>query len=171
MKNLWVLQCFVVITLFSCKNTENQSVAEPNADSSKEVAYAVYGEEFSTGKELNANEMNREFAELKAGDTLKVSFRSTVESVCKNKGCWMTLELPEEHDNVMVKFQDYGFFVPKDIENKEVVVHGKAYITEVSVEEQRHYAEDKGQPEEEIAAIAQPKKTLSFLADGVLIKE
>lgn len=171
MKNLWIIPCFIVVTLFSCKNTENQSVTEVAEGSVAEMAYAVYGEEFSTERELSANEMSKRFSELKAGDTLEVSFRSTVESVCKNKGCWMTLELPEEEENVMVKFQDYGFFVPKDIENEEVVVNGKAYVTEVSVEEQRHYAEDKGQTEEEIAAITEPKKTLSFLADGVLIKE
>lgn len=81
----------------------------------------------------------------------------------------MILDLPQEED-VMVKFKDYGFFVPKDIEEKEVVVSGKAYITEVSVEEQQHYAEDEGKTEKEIAAITQPERTLSFLADGVQIK-
>ncbi|HSI70777.1 MAG TPA: DUF4920 domain-containing protein [Gillisia sp.] len=171
MKNLWIFLCFLVVTLFSCKNTENQSVKEANGENSTEMAYSVYGEKFNSGKKLNANEMSRKFRELKEGDTLEVSFKSTVESVCKNKGCWMNLELPEEHEKVMVKFQDYGFFVPKDIEDKEVIVNGKAYVTEISVDEQRHYAEDNGETEEEIAAITQPKKTLSFLADGVLIKE
>ena len=71
----------------------------------------------------------------------------------------------------MVKFKDYGFFVPKDIEEKEVVIHGKAFVAEVSVEEQRHYAEDNGKSEAEIAEITLPKRTLSFLADGVLIKK
>ena len=114
--------------------------------------------------------MEERFKNLKPGDTIEVSFKTKVNSVCKNKGCWMTLDLPQEED-VMVKFKDYGFFVPKDIEEKEVVVNGKAYVTEVSVDEQRHYAEDKGQSADEIAAITQPKRTLSFLADGVLIKE
>jgi hypothetical protein len=82
----------------------------------------------------------------------------------------MKLDLPGEED-VMVKFKDYGFFVPKDIYQKEVVVHGEAYVTEVSVEEQQHYAKDSGKTEEEIAAIDQPKRTLSFEANGVLIKE
>lgn len=171
MKNLWIFVVFVVITIISCKNTENQSVTGERDQSSTEMTYAKYGEEFNTGKELNAREMTQNYGKLKAGDTLEVSFKSKVENVCKNKGCWMTLDLPEEEEDVMVKFRDYAFFVPKDIEDKEVVVSGKAYITEISVEEQRHYAEDKGQTEEEIAGITQPKKTLSFLADGVLIKE
>lgn len=82
----------------------------------------------------------------------------------------MTLDLPQEED-VMVKFKDYEFFVPKDIEEKEVIVKGKAFVAEVSVDEQRHYAEDNGQTAEEVAEITEPKRTLSFLADGVLIKE
>ncbi|MCM4160745.1 DUF4920 domain-containing protein [Antarcticibacterium flavum] len=171
MKNLWILPVFIVITLISCKNTENQSVTDDSETSSSQVAYAVYGEEFRREKDLDSREMSREYSKLQTGDTLEVQFTGTVESVCKNKGCWMTLDLPEEEEDVMVKFKDYGFFVPKDIENREVVLSGKAYIEEVSVEEQRHYAEDQGKTQEEIDAITEPKKTLSFLADGVLIKE
>ena len=114
--------------------------------------------------------MEEKFSNLKDGDTIEVSFKTTVNSVCKGKGCWMTLDLPQEED-VMVKFKDYGFFVPMDIEEKEVVVNGKAFVAEVSVEEQQHYAEDKGDSPEKIAAITQPKRTLTFLADGVLIKD
>ena len=53
----------------------------------------------------------------------------------------------------------------------EVIINGKAFVTEVSVDEQRHYAEDAGKSTEEIAAITKPKRTLSFEADGVLLKE
>ena len=62
----------------------------------------------------------------------------------------------------MVKFKDYGFFMPKDISGKEVILNGKAYVNEVPVDEQRHYAEDAGKSEEEIAAITEPKKDLFF---------
>ena len=61
--------------------------------------------------------------------------------------------------------------MPKNIADKDVIVNGKAYVTEVSVDEQRHYAEDAGKTEEEIAAITEPKRTLSFEADGVLLIE
>jgi len=61
--------------------------------------------------------------------------------------------------------------VPKDIAGKEVIVNGLAYVKETSVEEQRHYAEDAGKSEEEIATITSPKKSYAFEADGVLIKE
>ena len=43
------------------------------------------------------------------------------------------------------------------------------FVNEVSVDEQRHYAEDAGKSKEEIALITEPKKTYSFEADGVLL--
>jgi len=61
--------------------------------------------------------------------------------------------------------------MPKNIAGKEVIMNGKAFVEEVSVNEQRHYLEDAGATAEEIAAITEPKKTLSFLADGVLLIE
>jgi len=68
-----------------------------------------------------------------------------------------------------VRFKDYGFFVPKDISGKDVIVEGKAYSTEVSVEELRHYAEDAGKSKEEIMAITEPEQTYAFLATGVRV--
>lgn len=41
----------------------------------------------------------------------------------------------------------------------------------MSIEDQRHYAEDGGKSKEEIAAITEVKRTLAFEADGVLIPE
>ena len=168
MKNLWILPAFAVIFLYSCKNIDNNKDVGPGSES-VDLAYSSYGDQISAGNSLTAAEMEEKFKNLKDGDTIEVRFKTTVNSVCKGKGCWMTLDLPQEED-VMVKFKDYGFFVPMDIEKKEVVVNGKAFVAEVSVEEQQHYAEDKGDSAEKIAAITQPKRTLTFLADGVLIK-
>lgn len=170
MKNNLLILCFVVITLFSCKNNaDSETVAVEEQE--EQVAYNSYGEVFKLNQYLTAAEMEERFQNMKTGDTAEVTLKATVNSVCKNKGCWMTLDLPEDNEDVMVKFKDYGFFVPKDIEEKNVVVRGKAYVTEVSVDEQRHYAEDKGESAEAVAAITEPKRTLSFLADGVLIEE
>lgn len=166
MKNLLILSLIAILSLTSCKNAEDNNTDQLQAD----LAYNSYGAQISADNSLSASEMEERFKDLKPGDTIEVSFATKVNSVCKNKGCWMTLDLPQDED-VMVKFKDYGFFVPKDIEEKEIVINGKAYIAEVSVDEQKHYAEDKGQTTEEIAAITEPKRTLSFLADGVLIKE
>jgi hypothetical protein len=74
-------------------------------------------------------------------------------------------------EEAMVKFKDYGFFMPMDITGEEIIVEGMAFVEEVSVDEQRHYAEDAGETAEEIAKITEPKRTLSFVSNGVLIPE
>lgn len=170
MKKLWILPALAISIALSCNNSDKKEQTLSKEQVSQEMAYNSYGDEISADNSLTSAEMLEKYKDLKPGDTVEVSFRTTVNSVCKNKGCWMTVDLPSEED-VMVKFKDYGFFVPKDIEEKEVVMNGKAYVAEVSVEEQKHYAEDNGNTEAEVAAITQPKRTLSFLADGVLIKE
>lgn len=170
MKNFRIFCFLTAVCFLSCKNDgKNENNDLPENDP-REIAYNSYGDEITSKNSLSSSEMEERFENLKAGDTVEVNFRTTVNEVCKNKGCWMKVDLPEEED-VMVKFRDYGFFVPKNIEQKEVIMKGKAYISEVSVEEQQHYAEDNGDSPEEIAAITQPKRTLSFLADGVLIKK
>ena len=106
-------------------------------------------------------------------DTLEAQLIARVESVCQMKGCWMTL-LPEQNqtedaESMMVRFKDYGFFMPKDIAGRRVIVEGKAYYTTTSVEDLRHYAEDAGKSEDEIAAITEPRREMAFLASGVLL--
>ena len=91
-----------------------------------------------------------------------------VVEVCKEKGCWMKVER-ENGEKVMVKFKDYGFFMPNNIIGKEVVLDGEATVKEVSVKQLRHYAEDAGKSKEEIARIKEPKKELQFVARGVLV--
>lgn len=132
--------------------------------------YFSVGEEVEMAGILSASHMQERYQGLKPGDTLNVTFRANVTSVCKNKGCWMKVAL-EDGREVMVKFKDYAFFVPKDIDDKEVIMEGKAFVTEMSVEDQQHYAEDAGKTTSEIDAITTPAITLSFLADGVKIKK
>ena len=100
-------------------------------------------------------------------DTLNVTVKATIEEVCQAKGCWMTLN--DEKKEVFVKFKDYAFFVPLDAGGKDAVVRGKIYSEVTSVDELRHYAEDKGASSEEIASITEPKRELRMMADGVII--
>ncbi len=154
-----------VITLFLTLFCWNISFAQ----NSKDVSYSSYGEKISQEKAIEPLAAKTQFDLLKVGDTLDLKFSTKVKSVCKMKGCWMILDLPGEE--VRVTFKDYGFFVPKDIEDREVIVAGKAYLEEISVDDQKHYAEDEGKTEEEIALINEPVLTRSFLAHGVLLKE
>ncbi len=91
-----------------------------------------------------------------------------VVEVCQEKGCWMKIEKPGG-ETMMVKFKDYGFFMPKDIVGKEVVLDGNASLKETSVKQLQHYAKDAGKSKEEIEKIKKPKKEIIFMADGVLV--
>ena len=71
---------------------------------------------------------------------------------------------------MMVRFKDYGFFVPtKGLEGRRAVMQGYASKETTDVATLRHYAEDAGKSKEEIAKITEPETSLMFLADGVLI--
>ncbi|MGY0393018.1 DUF4920 domain-containing protein [Bizionia sp. KMM 8389] len=167
MKNIFIAICFVVLAV-SCKNNEQtETVVEVEPT---ELAYVSFGDEIQADNALTAAEISEKYQNMKVGDTIQTKAVATVNSVCQAKGCWMRLDL-ENDQEVMVKFKDYGFFMPKNIADKDVIINGKAYITEVSVDEQRHYALDAGKTEEEVAAITEPKRTLSFEADGVLLIE
>ena len=132
--------------------------------------YDSFGKQISATDALQLDKVTNQYNNLKTGERVQIKFEAKAKDVCQAKGCWMTLDL-ENGEQVMVKFKDYAFFVPKDISGKEVVLNGKAFIEEVSVEEQRHYAQDAGKTEAEILTITKPKRTLSFEADGVLIKQ
>lgn len=140
------------------------SIAQEN-----DISNNFFGEKIDAANAVSSSTMLDEYSKLTASDTLLTKFSAKVLDVCQAKGCWMRLEL-NNGEEAMVKFKDYGFFVPKDITGREVVINGNAFVNEMSVEEQRHYAKDGGKSDEEIAKITEPKKTYGFLADGVLLK-
>ena len=102
------------------------------------------------------------------GEKVNVKVVGTVDAVCQMKGCWMNITEVDKPE-MMVKFKDYGFFVPKDIAGRKVVMQGYAYREVTPVDELRHYAEDAGKSKEEIEKITQPKEELKFMASGVLL--
>lgn len=158
--------------------TEKISKAQKNvlAKGSAQVgdlyAYQVYGESFDVNHALTSKELGNLFDNMKNGDVIEnVQFKSTIESVCKKKGCWMKVDLGKGEEQSFVRFKDYGFFMPLDGEKSDVIVHGKAFVSEISVDKLRHYAEDAGQSKEEIAKITKPQLQYNFEADGVFVKE
>jgi len=131
----------------------------------------VDGEDFGAGISSKSYvEYADMMGDLNTSDTLNLTVRATVSEVCKMKGCWMKLaDNSNSESEIMVRFKDYGFFVPKDIDGKEVIVEGKAYSTVIGVDELRHYAEDAGKSKEEIAKITEDETQYAFLATGVRV--
>src|SRR5574343_119595 len=141
-----------LVIFASCKQNK-EAVQE------KEVKkeFAVFGDSISNEKALTAAQMLAKYQTLKTGDTLAVKFTTKINEICQNKGCWMTLDLGQDQQ-AFVKFKDYGFFVPMNAQNREVVVEGKAFIEETPVNELKHYAEDEGKSKAAIDSITAPKK-------------
>lgn len=162
-----VLFIAIGLVVVSCKN-ETQTADTKVEDVKKEIAYASYGMEINDADALTSERMMEHFKGMKAGDTVNSKMKAKIIEVCSAKGCWMKLDMDGENQ-VMVKFKDYGFFMPLDAEG-DVVVNGKAFITETPVDELRHYAEDAGKSKEEIEAITEPKLEYRFEADGVLLE-
>ena len=162
---LFIALCLAFI---ACKN-ETKTTENKVEEVKEDITYASFGMEINDADALSSERMMTHYKTMKEGDTINSKMRGKINKVCSAKGCWMTLDMDGENE-VMVKFKDYGFFMPLNAEG-EVVVNGKAFVKEVSVEELRHYAEDDGKSAEEIAAITEPKCTYSFEADGVLLKQ
>lgn len=154
---------FTFIFAFSCKEKQNSRI--PVQLQTK--TYDLYGDGFETDSILSLDQFSEKI--INFGDTLQLTLKGNIKDVCSKKGCWMTLSMPNETD-MMVRFKDYGFFVPLGASG-EVIVNGKAFFSETSIEDLRHYAEDAGASAEDIAAIVSPKVSYNFEADGVLINQ
>ena len=120
-----------------------------------------FGDEITAEGAVSPAELAKSIEGKEEVESIKV--RGEVTSVCKKKGCWMKMDLGDG-TQMRVTFKDYGFFVPLDCDGKLAVIQGKAYMQETPVDELKHYAEDAGKTEEEIAAITEPKRELTFEA-------
>lgn len=165
MRNIFLILT-AILSLHSCKQKVQPAQSPVQVGS---TVYQVYGAELDAQSVLSINELATSFVTMKKTDTLFAKVQGTIKEVCTKKGCWMTLDLGNEKD-LMVRFKDYSFFMPLEAEG-DVIINGYATISETSVEDLRHYAEDAGATELEIEAIVKPELTYSFEADGVLLAQ
>lgn len=160
----------VVLTLAACSG--NSDKAEVNTDGADVVVNApaieVYGDSVTEAGAMDPKDF---LAEMTGKDTLQGKVKAVIKEACTKKGCWMTLDMGDGKE-MNVRFKDYGFFVPTEgMIGRTVVVDGYAYTDTVSVDDLRHYAEDAGKSEEEIAQITKPEIGTSFTANGVLVEK
>lgn len=125
----------------------------------------IFGETISPEGAITVSEMQEA---MLGKDSLPMKVKAKVIDVCAKKGCWMKLAVNDSTD-MRITFKDYGFFVPKDIAGKEVIIEGVAKREVTSVDDLKHYAEDGGKSPEEIAKITEPEEAITFEAVGVII--
>jgi hypothetical protein len=127
--------------------------------------FDTYGQSFDIAG-INNYKVEKESLLNNPQDDTKLE--GQILSTCPMKGCWMKMSV--EQDTILVRFKDYGFFVPKSgAEGKSAIINGKLSVDTLSVAQLRHYAEDAGKSNEEVSKIINPEITISFLADGVVI--
>ena len=150
MKNIFF--AFIALAITSCSTKEYSFFGEQIEDQVTHTYASVY-----------------ESAQNAAVEN--VILDGVITQTCAKKGCWMDVKMAEG-DTMMVRFKDYGFFVPKEgAEGLRTVMRGKAKMDAISVDLLRHYAEDAGKSEDEVMAITEPRFVLEFIADGVLIEQ
>lgn len=128
----------------------------------------TFGEAFAPKKVMKYDKFVKKLDKTGSVDAV---VKGKVEAVCQMKGCWMNIVSDETGETTMVKFKDYGFFVPMDITGQTVIMKGHGYKEETSVDELRHLAEDAGKSKAEVEAITKPKEAFKFLATGVILVE
>jgi hypothetical protein len=124
----------------------------------------------------------------------EIRVEGTIKQVCQHKGCW--IKLADGDKELIVRFKDYGFFLPKDAATSKVIIQGVFSMSpDKHVEEEaKAQAEGKGHVEggdhdsqmehakkgehgedkehsEKMAEIEKPVKSssYSFTASAVLI--
>ena len=65
--------------------------------------------------------------------------------------------------------KDYAVFVPTALKGKTVILEGNAETKVISVDEQKHYAEDAKKSQAEIDAITKPQEEIRFMASGIKV--
>ncbi|MBL3655398.1 DUF4920 domain-containing protein [Fulvivirga sediminis] len=176
MKKLITL-CLLASIMWSC-NPKSEQNNETEADSTATASEVEaeeevkltgnFGDEISDDGAITADEL---YAKMESTDSMAVKVEGEILATCQMKGCWMTLDIPQQ-EAMRVTFKDYGFFVPKSgVEGKKAVVEGYAKKVTTDVETQKHYAKDAGKSQEEIDAITEPKTEIAFVANGVIIKD
>lgn len=154
----FIIAVFSLLVLFSCAEKSTKS---------GQTGKNQFGEKISSKGTITYDQL---LVQLSKSDKVTAKVKGRVSAVCQAKGCWMTIVSDDaSKPSMFVKFKDYGFFMPKDISGKQVIMQGEAYYQTTSVEELKHYAEDEGLTKEAIASITQPKKELKFMASGVIL--
>ncbi len=166
MKNYLSLITLLLFAACTTGDTEHESTQLEEVENIASETLSRYGAEIDTNGAISPKDL---LVLMETEDSAHVKLSTTILETCSKKGCWMNVGM-EDGEEMMVRFKDYGFFVPKaGVVNKSTIFEGQAYYDTLSVEELRHYALDAGKDSSEIMNINESKPILAFEATGVII--
>ena len=152
------LTCLTILTIMMATGCARNA-----SDNAMRTGWSGYGD---------ARSMKRRTTPIpnlaaRSGET--VVMEGWINEVCPVKGCWARVR-DDNGDEVLVRFLNYGFFVPRNARGRRMVAHGVPEVRTLSVEQQRHLLEDAGASEAAMLAITEPKAETIMIADGVWIQ-
>ena len=161
--------------LLSCEQAQKTQNVEEEVEITTVVEEEVsqtstgfYGEKITEEGAIASSELKKSLA---GQDSATFKVIGKIAETCVKKGCWMTVDMGEE-EAMRVSFKDYEFFVPKSgMEGKDVVFEGQVKKSVTTAAQLRHFAKDAGKTQEEIDLITEDKEELTFVANGVIIKD
>lgn len=167
----YTLVALIAVGLYSCasekKNTQNDSLNKKDTIA-KLPSTGNFGANISIE---GAKPFENALEELKKNPKgINGLYTGKISDVCQNKGCWMEVESEDKKQSLHITFKDYGFFVPKDASGKTAFFKGIAKYDTTTVEDLKKMAKEEGKSEEEIKKITKPEISVSFVAEGVVIK-
>lgn len=156
----------VAFLAFTSCNSPSDSKTEKIETDTDNSPTGFFGEKITDEGAIEASDL---LTMLQEGDSVFVKVRGTINECCQKKGCWMDVDLGNGK-NMIVRFKDYEFFVPKNAAGYTAIMEGYAKLEVQDIDWLRHKAHDAGKSEEEIAAITEPETSITFVANGVIIK-
>ncbi|EJL67513.1 DUF4920 domain-containing protein [Chryseobacterium populi] len=165
---------FKAILFAAAVSISTLAFAQETKKASPPAGNAIVGDTYGAG--VASSVESKAISAEKLGKKLKkdnkkvenVAIKGKVTDVCEKKGCWLTIQT-EDDSQFFVKMKDYAFFVPTALKGKNVVLEGNAERKVISIDEQKHYAEDAKKPQSEIDAINKPKEEIRFVANGIKV--
>jgi hypothetical protein len=161
----WIFILFFTFHIISCDTHSTEQISAQSEEEA-ETPTGVFGEQITEEGAIDASEL---LTILQPGDSVFVKVKGTINACCQKKGCWMDVDLGNGQ-SMLVRFKDYDFFVPKNAAGYTAIMEGYAKLEVQDIEWLRHKAHDAGKSEEEIAAINEPETSITFKANGVIIK-
>ncbi len=143
----------LVIALFApSSQPASQPGSQPAAKATNlmgEQAVVHRGAAFTLKEQITLDDVAAK-PEAFAGKTVKVA--GTIQTVCRKKGCWMTLAGTTPKARARITFKDYGFFAPLDAQGNAALVEGTVEVKTLSEAERKHLADDAGSTVDAIPA-------------------
>lgn len=158
-----------LIAITGCKSTDSSM-----AESSKSTASAAAspGQWQSFGETVMFEETDVIALGSLKGNEKNVWVVGEITEVCTHQGCWIRIKDASDPNagDLFVRTKDHAYLVPRNSIGRSVKVYGVSEFSEMSVNDQRHYAEEAGKSEAEIAMITKPKKMVTFHAATIVIE-